>query len=145
MCFDAQTTSKTWIYVEEKQMKRVLQFVAFAVIGLMAVQPLLGAPPCASAVPAPCTAGCPMADAAPDCPMAQSSMVGCSSGCCELSNPRTAAAVAVLIKPKAAMVDTPVPAAVKVVQTSAVRASRLLRSAPETGPPLYKLFRVFRI
>lgn len=127
-------------------MKKVLQFVAVVVIGLMALQPALGALPCMPAAHVPCMESCPMADATMDCPMAHSTaMQGCPPECCRHSRSETLAPAAVLAKFGAPATGDAIWVSAVAVQTPAVVPSRASRQAPATSPPRYKLFRVFRI
>ena len=127
-------------------MKKVLHFVAVVAIALLAFEPVQGVLACASVAPGNCTAVCPMADAAPDCPMARSSaMQGCPPDCCRRANSQTAVLAVGLVRQRAALTGAVTTDLATQVQATTGRPRFVSWQAPITSPPRYKLFRVFRI
>jgi hypothetical protein len=129
-------------------MKRRIQFAAFLVIALLAVQPALAVLPCVQGAPVACTPGCPMAMSGmgPDCQMTGNTATGnCPQNCCSQALPRVLAPLeapkqlhlSMLVSPSA--LSFAVPAA---ELSLAVPAPIDARAA---SPPPYLLNRVFRI
>ena len=129
-------------------MKRLLQFAAIVVIGLMAAQPVLSSLTCVARMASSCAPGCPMgmSGMSPDCPMKDmSANQGCARNCCSNS-----AVMATLpqVSPVKAKVVVAVPMAILTsvaiapAAASPVAGSSGVRSS---SPPRYIANRVFRI
>jgi len=129
-------------------MKRLIQFVAVAVIGLMSAAPALTGLSCATGVRASCTAICPMAMSgmSADCPMTGQTATGdCPQNCCAsgIFQALVSAAapeklrLAAGVSPSVATAEISVPG-----QTLAIHAPDEARAV---SPPPYLLNRVFRI
>jgi hypothetical protein len=135
-------------YLQERKMKRRIQFVALLVAGLLAVQPALAALPCIQGTPVACVAGCPMnaAGMGPDCHMAGKTAAGnCPQSCCSQALPRV---LAPLAAPKQLHPSTLVsPSALSFAVSGIEPSLAVLKpiSVWAASPSHYLLNRAFRI
>ena len=124
-------------------MKRLFQFMAIAMAGLVAAQPALAGLLCAAPVSA-----CPVAmtDMGPGCPMAgRMAADNCPLTAYLRAMPQSLASVASPARPK---VESPAGAQSSTFVLPTVVGSRLASgaaAAEASSPPLYLLNRVFRI
>ena len=143
-----------------KKMKRIFQFVAVAVVALLAAQPALAGLPCASGVATSngCAPDCSMAmsqmqmapmssnQMAPDCGMSpQISSNGCAQNCCIDRIAQGIAQPASGQKSTVAGTLQFIPAAQSLLTEAPVFALFPRTNSSSTAPPRYILFQVFRI
>jgi hypothetical protein len=143
-----------------KRMKRLIQFVAVAVVVLLVAQPALAGLPCASGVAAGngCAPDCGMAmgqmssaqmsssQMSADCGMSpQISSDGCAQNCCIDRISQGIAQPAAGAKSAAGKTMQFVPAAEAPASAAPVFAHSPRTSFSSTAPPRYILFQVFRI
>ena len=136
--------------IQLNRMKRLLQFVAIAVIVLLAAQPALAGMSCemgtsASRQCAPCCHKA-MSRIGMSCPMHhQVAASGCDQSCCKDALPRGVALLAAGVKPKAGRAEFIAIAPRLVSDTDAPFTAAPPGNIVAAAPARYILFQVFRI
>jgi hypothetical protein len=136
--------------IQFNRMKRLLQFVAVAVIVLLAAQPALAGMQCDMGTPssgqcAPCCHKA-MSHMGMGCPMQhQISVAGCGESCCKDALPRGVVLLAPGVKPKAGRAEFIAMAPRLVTDADAAFVGAPPGNAVTSAPARYILFQVFRI